>query len=152
MGRARRITFQNVPSFVLALDAEVEVPELRTIRVDLAFGGMIYVMADAGALGLTLEPTMAKELARAGEMIKVATREQMPQTHPENQGIQGPTIALLSGPPAAPTLTSATPSWSPPDGWTGIGPTPGPERSTARPAAPEHAPRWRRCTRVGCFP
>jgi len=127
MGRARRITFQNVPSFVLALDAEVEVPELGTIRVDVAFGGMIYVMVDAGDLGLTLEPAMAKELARAGEMIKVATREQMPQTHPENQGIQGPTIALLSGPSSgahadqrnAVVVSTGRLDWDRPDTWTG---------------------------------
>ena len=125
-GTARRITFQNVPSFVLALDVAVEVPELGTVRVDLAYGGMIYVIAEAAALGLTLEPAMAKDLARVGEMVKVATQEQMPQTHPDNPGLVGPTIALLSGPPSGPhadqrnavVVSTGQLDWDRPATWT----------------------------------
>ncbi|HEY6537682.1 MAG TPA: proline racemase family protein, partial [Candidatus Dormibacteraeota bacterium] len=81
-GHATRITFENVPSFAMALDVPIEVPELGRVWVDVAWGGMIFVIADAAALGLPLVPERAGALVRAGEMIKAATREQAPQVHP----------------------------------------------------------------------
>jgi proline racemase len=126
-GKARRITFENVPSFVFALDAPVEVPGLGTVRVDVAYGGMIYAIADAPALGLRLSPDEARDLVRVGEMIKAATREQVPCVHPENPEIVGPTIALLSGPSSGPhadlrntvVVSTGKLDWDRPGTWTG---------------------------------
>ena len=44
-GRARGVTFENMPCFAMQLDAPVE--GLGTVTVDLAYGDMIYVIADA---------------------------------------------------------------------------------------------------------
>jgi proline racemase len=126
-GRARSITFENVPSFVMARDLEIEVPELGPVVVDVAWGGMIYVMAEVGPLGLQLVPSQARELARAGEMIKAATKQQAPQAHPENSEIKGPTIALLAGPPSGPhadgrntvVVSTGELDWNRPASWTG---------------------------------
>src|ERR687893_299176 len=38
-GRVRWVRVRNVPSFALALDTEVDVPEYGTIAADVAFGG-----------------------------------------------------------------------------------------------------------------
>ena len=92
-----RVTFENVASFAVHLDTPVEVPQLGTVRVDVAYGGMFYVIADAAALGLRLTPDEGRDITRIGEMIKAATREQLPVVHPENSGIAGVTIAQLSG-------------------------------------------------------
>ncbi len=126
-GHARRITFENVPCFAMALDLDIDVPTLGSVRVDVAWGGMIYAIADAAALGLELVPGRARELARVGEMIKVATREQAPQQHPEHPALVGPTICLLSGP--APddscdrcntvVVSTGELDWDVPDTWTG---------------------------------
>lgn len=35
-GRARSIRFENLPAFAVYVDAAIEVPTLRTIRVDVA--------------------------------------------------------------------------------------------------------------------
>ncbi len=126
-GKVRRVTFENVPSFVFALDAPIEVPSLGTLRVDLAYGGMIYVIADGAALGLRLTPDEGRDLVRIGEMIKAATREQLPVRHPENPAILGPTIAQLSGPPSGPQadlrnaviVSTGELDWDRPDTWTG---------------------------------
>ncbi len=126
-GRAVRITFENVPSFVMALDVPVQVPELGEVVVDIAWGGMIFVIADGAGLGLSLVPERARELVRVGEMIKAATREQAPQAHPENPAVVGPTIALLSGPASGPhadlrntvVVSTGTLRWDRPDSWTG---------------------------------
>ena len=61
-------------------------PELGTVTVDVAYGGMFYVIADATAFGLELAPTEGGEIVRIGEMIKAAAREQLPVVHPEQPG------------------------------------------------------------------
>ncbi|MCZ6794267.1 MAG: proline racemase family protein [Planctomycetota bacterium] len=126
-GKVRKVTFENVPAFAVHLDAPVEVPELGTVRVDVAYGGMFYVIADAESLGLTLEPGAAGEIARVGEMIKAATREQLDCVHPENPEIRGVTIGQLSGPPTHPgahrknavVVSTGTLDWERPSTWTG---------------------------------
>src|SRR3989442_11109808 len=78
------VELTNVPCFADRLDATLDVDGLGTITVDVAFGGMLYAIADAHALGFSLEPSEARDLSRAGENIRVAAREQLPCSHPEN--------------------------------------------------------------------
>ena len=128
-----RVTFENVASFAVHLDTPVEVPQLGTVKVDVAYGGMFYVIADAAALGLKLTPDEGRDITRIGEMIKAATREQLPVVHPENSGVADVTIAQLSGAPSL-AKTQANPGahaknavvvstgqldWARPSTWTG---------------------------------
>src|SRR5512137_2223726 len=46
-GKVENVTFRNVPAFATHLDQPVEVPTLRTVTVDVAYGGMFYVIAEA---------------------------------------------------------------------------------------------------------
>lgn len=127
-GKARSITFRNVPAFAVHLDAKVEVPSLGTVTVDVAYGGMFYVIVDAEPLGLRITPDEGRDIARLGEMIKAATREQLPVVHPENPGISGVTIAEFSGPATRAdaamkntvVVSSGELDWDRPDSWTGI--------------------------------
>lgn len=126
--KVKRVTFENVPAFATHLDSKIEVPHLGTVTVDVAFGGMFYVIADAEPFGLRLTPDEGKDIVRIGEMIKAAAREQLPVVHPENPGIEGITIAQLSGPPARPDasrknaviVSTGTLEWDKPESWTGI--------------------------------
>src|SRR5437016_864041 len=99
-GKVRQVTFRNVPAFAVHLDRPIEVPQLGTVTVDVAYGGMFYAIADATALGLKLTPDEGRDIVRITEMIKAAAREQLPVTHPEEPGFAGITIAQLSGPPS----------------------------------------------------
>jgi proline racemase len=122
-----RVTFENVPSFAVHLNAPVEVPQLGTVHVDVAYGGMFYVIADAAALGLRLTPDEGRDITRIGEMIKAATRELLPAVHPKNPDIAGVTIAQLSGAPAsagahaknAVVVSTGKLDWTRPSTWTG---------------------------------
>ncbi len=58
-GRVRWVRVRNVPSFALALDRKIVVPEYGTIPVDVAFGGQLYVMAGAADMGVALGPEHA---------------------------------------------------------------------------------------------
>ena len=101
-GKCRKVTFRNVPAFAAYLDRQIEVPSLGTVTVDVGWGGMFYVIADAAPFGLTLRPDEAREAVRIAELIKGAAQEQLPVQHPENPAISGVSIAQLSAPATTP--------------------------------------------------
>jgi proline racemase len=126
-GKVTGVTFRNVPAFATHLDAIVEVPQLGTVTVDVAYGGMFYVIASAEAFGLRLTPDEGGDIARITEMIKVAASDQLPVVHPEQPGFAGITIGQLSGPAHDPansmrnavTVSTGTLDWDDPSTWTG---------------------------------
>jgi proline racemase len=126
-GKVTQVGFENVPAFVFGLDVPIEVPQLGTVTVDLAWGGMLYVIVDAPSLGLRLTPDEGADCVRLGEMIKAAAREQRPIAHPDDPDTIGPTIACLSGPPSAPgaslknavVISTGAFDWNRPSTWTG---------------------------------
>jgi proline racemase len=77
-----RVAFRNVPSFVVALDEQVEVPGLGTIRYDLAFGGAFYAYVQADQLGLRCVPEEFRTLIDAGMAIKRAVVNSRSIVHP----------------------------------------------------------------------
>lgn len=71
-GRVAKVRFRCVPSFVVALDASVEVPEIGTVNYDLAYGGAFYAFVNSDILGLDLTPANYQQLIRTGMDIKRA--------------------------------------------------------------------------------
>jgi len=97
-GKCRSVTFRNVPCFVFGLDMPVEVPGLGTLKVDVAYGGMIYVLVNAADVGFRIDPSEARELVAVGERIKAAAALQIPAVHPENHEIHTINQTLFAGP------------------------------------------------------
>jgi proline racemase len=97
-GRCESVTFENVPSFVFYLERPVEVTGLGTVTVDVAYGGMVYAIVDARALGFEIEPSEARDLVDLGERIKKAAAVQLPAVHPENPEIHTINQTLFAGP------------------------------------------------------
>ena len=126
-GKVRAVTFRNVPAFATHLGAPVEVPTLGTVVVDVAYGGMFYVIADAAPFGFRLTPDEGRDIVRVSEMIKAAAAEQLSVVHPEQPGFSGITIAELAGPPHDPanharnvvTVSTGKLDWNRPSTWTG---------------------------------
>ena len=126
-GKVTEVAFRNVPAFAVHLDKTIEVPTLGTVTVDVAWGGMFYVIADAAPFGLRLTPDEGRDITRIGELIKAATQEQLPVVHPENPDIRDVTIAQFSGPPALPenhrrnavVVSTGKLDWNRPSTWTG---------------------------------
>ncbi len=81
-GRVTRVTFTNVPSFVLLADQTVQVPGLGTVRYDVAFGGAFYAFVDAAEVGVTLGPESFQQLIDKGMAIKRAVMAAGGITHP----------------------------------------------------------------------
>ena len=63
-GKVKSVMFRNVPAFAVHLDVPLEVRRLGTLTVDVAYGGMFYVIADAPSLGLRLTPDEGREIVR----------------------------------------------------------------------------------------
>ena len=97
-GRCESVEFTNVSCFADRLDAVIEVEELGTLTVDVAYGGMWYAIADARALGFAIEPDEARDLSLNGERIRAAAREQLACVHPENPEIAGISIVQIAEP------------------------------------------------------
>jgi proline racemase len=82
-GKAERITVRNVASFADRLDAPLEVEGIGTLSADIAYGGDSFVIVDAHALGFSIRPDEARDLAEAGMKITRAANEQLGFRHPE---------------------------------------------------------------------
>jgi len=83
-GRATRIEITNVPSFVQQLDCVLEVKGIGTVTADIAYGGDSFAIVDAAALGFSISPDEARDIAETGMRITQAANEQVQFHHPEN--------------------------------------------------------------------
>jgi proline racemase len=126
-GKVNNVTFRNVPAFAAYLDTPIDVPHLGMVKVDVAYGGMFYVIAEAAQFGLRLVPEEGHEIARIGQMLKTAAQEQLPVVHPQQPGFNGVSISQLSGPPSRPdaharnavVVSTGALDWDRPATWTG---------------------------------
>jgi trans-L-3-hydroxyproline dehydratase len=81
-GVVESVRFENVPSFVLGLDQEVDVPGLGRLRYDLAFGGAFYAYLRAADAGLGCRPADFRTLIEKGSAIKRAIMASRKIEHP----------------------------------------------------------------------
>jgi len=81
-GRARVVSFCNVPAFVYALDQQVDVPGLGRIRYDVAFGGAFYAFVQAAEVRVGLTPADFRQLIELGRRIKQIVKDSLPLRHP----------------------------------------------------------------------
>ena len=127
-GKATNVTFENVPAFSVYTNESISVPEIGEVKVDVAYGGMFYVILDSEELGLKLSPENGGEIVRVAEMVKAIASEKLPVVHPENKEISGITIAVVSGPPENPAATlknvvvvsTGKLDWDRPETWKGV--------------------------------
>jgi len=88
-GKVKSVRFTNQPAFVYQLDARVEVAGTGTVSLDVAWGGMGYVIVDAQRFGFQIKPDEARDIAELGEKIKIAAVEQLEAKHPTNPDFPG---------------------------------------------------------------
>ncbi|WP_396913003.1 proline racemase family protein [Mycolicibacterium sp.] len=96
-GKVTSVEFENQPAFAYRLAAPLELEGYPTLTVDVAWGGMAYVLASATQLGLQLTPDEASDLCELGQRVKTAAAEQIPVSHPENPEFAGITQTEFVG-------------------------------------------------------
>ena len=104
--RVRSVRFENVPSFVLALDRAVDVPGYGLVRYDIAFGGAFYAYVQADDLGLRCTPEHYRQLIQAGVAIKHAVMTAGPIPHPFEADLSFLYGVIFIGPPEEPDAHS----------------------------------------------
>jgi trans-L-3-hydroxyproline dehydratase len=76
------VYFHNVPSFVFAMDKEIEIPEIGKIKYDIAFGGAFYAFINAEDVNLKCTPEYFQRLIETGMLIKNTIMKEIPVIHP----------------------------------------------------------------------
>jgi len=97
-----KVRFRNVPSFVVELDARVEVPVIGTVGYDLAFGGAFYAFVEVAEVGLTCTPADATRLIKMGRAIKQAVAGSREIRHPVEADLGFIYGVIFVGPPEDP--------------------------------------------------
>lgn len=97
-----RVSFVNVPSYVVGMDRRVEVPGLGLVTYDLAFGGAYYAYVDADSVGLSLEPSSYGRIIEAGRAVKAAVAEADPPKHPTEADLGFLYGTIFVGPASGP--------------------------------------------------
>lgn len=97
-GKCTSVKFKNMPAFSVYQDAVIEVPTLGKVTVDVAWGGMFYVIADVRQFeGLKIAPETGYEMSRILALLIVCADKQLPVNHPDFPGV-GITVGQLNGP------------------------------------------------------
>lgn len=95
----KSVSFQNVPSFVAAMDEVINVPNLGNVRYDLAFGGAFYAYVSAAEVGLTCLPEDYRHLIEKGMAIKRAIMKNRLIHHPFEEDLGFLYGTIFIGPP-----------------------------------------------------
>lgn len=97
-GKAERVRVTNVPSFAHKLDAPLEIEGHGALKADVAYGGDSFVVVDAEALGLTLAPDEARDVAELGVRLAKAAEAQIGFAHPTLPDMRTITFCLFAQP------------------------------------------------------
>ena len=97
-GHRSRVTFTNVPSFVLHAGVAVKIGA-REIRADVAFGGAFYAIVDSEATGIPLDAAHMPDLRRTGMEIARGVERAHDIVHPIEPALSGLRGTIFTGPP-----------------------------------------------------
>lgn len=97
-GRAKSVSFENVPAFLYKEGAEVDVPGYGKLKIDISFGGSFFAIIDAKQLGIDICPENSSKLVDAGMAIIHAANEQIKVQHPELEHIKTIDLCEIYGP------------------------------------------------------
>jgi proline racemase len=97
-GKVRDVTFTNVPSFVIASGAKVEIPGVGIVDVDVTYGGNFYVILNVTRVGRRVRLGELEELTDLGLALIAATRESVTVMHPTDPNVGPLRAAILAEP------------------------------------------------------
>ena len=101
-GVVEEVSFLNAPALVLKRDAVVETEEFGPLNVDIAWGGNVYAILPAAAVGLAIEPQNCGKMVEIAQRLAKDVNEQIKFRHPELAFVDRVTHVEFSGPPKTP--------------------------------------------------
>ncbi|MGR8951842.1 MAG: proline racemase family protein [Gammaproteobacteria bacterium] len=80
--RVIEVAVGNVPSFLYARDVTIDLAEIGSINIDIAFGGNFFALVPADALGVTVHASQSRRLIELGAAVKKAVNAKLAVRHP----------------------------------------------------------------------
>ena len=99
--RVDSVAFENVPSFVHSAGRPVKIGT-RDLRVDVAFGGAFYAIADTESIGIPLRIERLPELRRLAVEIRASLNAASRIEHPTDPALSAVAGVVFTGPPEDP--------------------------------------------------
>ncbi len=99
--RVDAVSFTNVPAFVYAAAHPVRLGG-RELRVDIAFGGAFYAIADTESVGIALEPSRLPDLRRLGRDLLASLNGALDVVHPLDPAVSGVSGVIFTAAPRDP--------------------------------------------------
>ncbi len=96
--RVERVSFLNVPSFVLHPGLPLRIGK-HEWPVDVAFGGAFYAIVDSETVGVPLRPEYLSELRKLGMQIKTGVEAVIMVAHPLENNLPGIYGTIFTGVP-----------------------------------------------------
>ncbi|MGB3875236.1 MAG: proline racemase family protein [Shinella zoogloeoides] len=101
-GLVESVSVENVPSYATHLDTELHVPGIGNLTVDVAYGGMFYLIVSAKQLGLKLVPENAADICEIGERIRAAAVTAIKVDNPASTGMSVVDAVMIYDEPYSP--------------------------------------------------
>lgn len=97
-GRVKRVSLENVPSYLAVKDHRIEMPDFGPVDVDISYGGNFYVIVPAARFGLRVDPEFVEQLVKVGREVRALTNASITVQHPlENAASKIPNV-IFTGP------------------------------------------------------
>lgn len=101
-GRARRVSFVNVPAFVYKRGVRLEVPGYGMVVVDIVFGGSFFAAVSGESIGIEVRPGNVRQLVAAGLAVRQAVNQSVAVEHPVLSHIRAVDLVTIYGAPTVP--------------------------------------------------
>lgn len=83
----KKVTLENIPSFLYAEDIRVEIEGFGEIHVDVGFGGNFFCLVDVAQLGFEIKPDNRKIIGETAMKIIAAVNKVITVQHPTDPNL-----------------------------------------------------------------
>lgn len=97
-GRAKSVTFRNVPAFLYKKDVQIKIG--GKVKIDIAFGGSFFAIVNAADLGVKVCKDQIHKLVDIGIKIREETNKTVRVMHPEKPHINTVDLVEISDTPS----------------------------------------------------
>ncbi|NQY34613.1 MAG: 4-hydroxyproline epimerase [Alteromonadaceae bacterium] len=87
----------NVPSYLAHLDVELDIPDLGTLKVDVAYGGNFYVIVEPQEVFPGIDQWTASEILNWSPIVREVANKVLACVHPEDPSVKGISHVLWTG-------------------------------------------------------
>ncbi len=95
------VRFTNVPGFLLYQDVQVYLPQLGTLKLDIAYGGNFYPIIEVQANYAGCEHFAPEQLLEWGREVQRLVNANFDVVHPDDASIRGVKHCMWTGHPLA---------------------------------------------------